>query len=828
MLTPTAAWLEAASSGREPRALLSITRDGITFWKCLSGSCDLIDYPVAISAVSSIGIEIDPLTRAMQTSECVVDVLDGFIRPILVNNRLRGMKASVTFGFKGIAESDFLAMFSGPIGDIAPDGLRDSGVVSISIMDLMSIFEDRKLVGSWFNTHPLTILYDGASPGRSILSQCGYNSSTFVDEASFNPEDARYVDTISHWCMSKVSPNDIFQPVSAAALVGDLCQLMVGSIVADENGVLAFRLFDPAGSAVAAFTVDDILPGSFKQSPVDANVVNRINLRLAGGRVRVIDREASDTMSGNYVGKDFDVGERIIEINDSDSQTAYAYPGQTSRILSHDLDTVFCPLTDTPLRGNLTAGSTSMFIVGEVHGWTGRRGLIHTGPTDITTALSQHASATISATRPGYFLIDNVNELGGSTEIVKAEAATTYPTSVDGYPQYMQAKINDFWVEDPAYSWSYQNYWCQITLSSMTRGQFGTTAQAHDSGWYYDKVWDVTPSVSAAEKILQRFKYGCPVVEFETPINRMQIQIADIVTLTYPHFVGYGKDGVTTSSTWEVVGKEVDLIASPPKIKWILAMANATASVTPGLGKFFGAGEGLRADASFIESQDSAEQSIGFVSNGFIVSVVSGLTISITAGAVLSGHARSTRGTATQVTLLASKDYYVSFDPVKGTFSFAYVANGASAPVKPSAEVWIAKCVTNATDVTSITDLRETLPYAGSSLKPGTGPLTHLSGAGIIDNLTSVGATTAQRTLDNIGDGSTYARTLGAALSSGKINLTAGTAGFANTLPEAQIGNGAVTTAKIGGGAVGVYQSRLADVRTVLNRNAVFLQRTRG
>lgn len=85
----------------------------------------------------------------------------------------------------------------------------------------------------------------------------------------------------------------------------------------------------------------------------------------------------------------------------------------------------------------------------------------------------------------------------------------------------------------------------------------------------------------------------------------------------------------------------------------------------------------------------------------------------------------------------------------------------------------------------------------GSSLKDGTGPLTKLSSGGFLDSLTSI----TTRVIDNLTDG-TYARTLAAALSAGKINLAAGSAGLAGQLPEAQLGDLAVTTAKVAAGAV--------------------------
>jgi uncharacterized phage protein (TIGR02218 family) len=75
-----------------------------------------------------------------------------------------------------------------------------------------------------------------------------------------------------------------------------------------------------------------------------------------------------------------------------------------------------------------------------------------------------------------------------------------------------------------------------------------------------------------------------------------------------------------------------------------------------------------------------------------------------------------------------------------------------------------------------------------SGLKLGTdGPLAHLDHtSGALDNLTSI----TTRSLDNITDGSTYARVLAAALSSGKLNLGAGTGGITGSLPGSSLAAG--------------------------------------
>lgn len=103
----------------------------------------------------------------------------------------------------------------------------------------------------------------------------------------------------------------------------------------------------------------------------------------------------------------------------------------------------------------------------------------------------------------------------------------------------------------------------------------------------------------------------------------------------------------------------------------------------------------------------------------------------------------------------------------------------------------------------------------GTKLSAGSGVLTHLNGSGVLDNVTSITA----RSLDNITDGSTYARPLAAALSAGKVNLAAGTSGLANQLPEAQLADNAVTDRKVKANELAPQHMRLEVSNRQFNSN---------
>lgn len=86
----------------------------------------------------------------------------------------------------------------------------------------------------------------------------------------------------------------------------------------------------------------------------------------------------------------------------------------------------------------------------------------------------------------------------------------------------------------------------------------------------------------------------------------------------------------------------------------------------------------------------------------------SGLTAITTAGtSYVQGYRVVTAATSKAYT--ASRDTYVYIDQ-NGAFSYSAVSNGATQPATPANSLLLAKVVTDATDVTGVTDLRQTTP----------------------------------------------------------------------------------------------------------------------
>jgi hypothetical protein len=106
-------------------------------------------------------------------------------------------------------------------------------------------------------------------------------------------------------------------------------------------------------------------------------------------------------------------------------------------------------------------------------------------------------------------------------------------------------------------------------FTNAGRGQFGTPTRNHTAGAH---VYDVTLIVGMLSAVLTRFALGVTVVQLETDLSKYAVQIGDLVALEYAHYIAYGSDGLAAGNSlkWEVCGKETDLSATPPRIKWRL------------------------------------------------------------------------------------------------------------------------------------------------------------------------------------------------------------------------------------------------------------------
>lgn len=111
-------------------------------------------------------------------------------------------------------------------------------------------------------------------------------------------------------------------------------------------------------------------------------------------------------------------------------------------------------------------------------------------------------------------------------------------------------------------------------------------------------------------------------------------------------------------------------------------------------------------DASSNPETRESETTGDFVSSGLVWSATTGLGGTMTAGTAYINGKRLTPASVASYTFTASRDTYVYLDAT-GAVQYNAQTNGAAQPATPASNITLAKVVTSASAVTSVTDMRQ-------------------------------------------------------------------------------------------------------------------------
>jgi len=648
-LTLSAAFKTAITrTGAEIRFLVSFDLAAGTF-RALNGVSDTIkanDAPASVLSVSPLAFEIDPLTRRLQTGGVTVVVDDAFARPLITNNRFKGRQVQIKIGTRELAEVDYADYFLGSIEEFEPQG---ASKVRIEVENIMGILEKNKVTGLFLNEFPLTIISD-------ILDLADIPSS-LIDADSLDPSKP-FAAKISHLVLSRGGSSGIFghvgvrTPEPALDLIEEVGAHLHGGIIINEDGKFSFKLFDATDPSLADWDEDVIL--DLKQKSLGDNVINRVLVQWHQ-RSGVFERRYSD--------------------NDTASQANHTLPGQTERILNYDLKSQWLDGTFAFLFTDVTPTQTNILVNQHFTGFSGTRGLCAAGgpPSD----------ARITSARPGFVQIESeivkVTSMGLTSSGACWSSSWINPNS--GLPEV---------IDDLAMGLSL----------NVVRGALGTTAVAHLGASVTIEVTDLTVPTFTAERILERFPDGLDIVEVTTSFAEYDKQVGDFVTLTWPEFLSFLRDGITSAVKWEIIGKEADLDASPPLIKWTLAAASTTAFASTG----FALDPGGLSDITQTTSRgvEDSDTVVAAVIGGLDVTIISGLNAQVSTGTATSGASQGVLKSNLSFTLDANKDNYISMDTASNQVGVTPVANGATAPKLPGGRVLLGVAITDGAGITSI------------------------------------------------------------------------------------------------------------------------------
>ena len=142
-----------------------------------------------------------------------------------------------------------------------------------------------------------------------------------------------------------------------------------------------------------------------------------------------------------------------------------------------------------------------------------------------------------------------------------------------------------------------RNIWASVDTSynsegfTRGRGGFGTfppriqedASMDEDlnfqlGGWHLEgipefqrtRVVDATIPAYRSKEVLSRFKFGACRLSVRTPLSKMRFQIGDVISVLYGAFFSYGRIGLDSSMTFEIVGKKLSFSESDVSIEWDL------------------------------------------------------------------------------------------------------------------------------------------------------------------------------------------------------------------------------------------------------------------
>lgn len=745
-LTLTANWLkEMSRADVQIRFYLHLLTSG-PFFDCTSGSfsssSDLYHTPEAIRSIGQIGARIDPFTRRPDTNEVILVVDKNWFKPIILNYRLKkAITCYVYIGTSNLNMADMACFIKGTIEEIH----IEADTVSFKIIDFLNAIKKTEIYQAYRNSHPLEVLYNAAT-SSGILNKCNVNTNDIVS-ATFNPEDAAYTTSYSHYVMgrdpfmfmddsNKDDLNKILEQQSvsgnAVDLISQISQLFYGTVRFQEDGKISFKKFNFSESAVTIWDEDVIIPGSFKQISED-NICNNITIKIRGKPV--------DHGDGTLASEDHN-----LVVSDADSASAFSDPTDTTS--GWYCKTTTCDFWDKPF--NIANGET---VVPANATWN----VFCLTPNVCGISASTNASRRVSANRKAYYYtpwtvftgsggFERAYELVSATGQTIDTATAVYQTQSSGIGQL------------PAIT-GYTNSITQLTgiTRQVATDGFGAVDPLDDR----NEIYDVTILHDSACELLKRFGYGCPIIELRTLITQYSYQLGDIVSPIIPEFMDYGKDGLTASDRFEIIGKETDPFSTLPSIKWTLAYASQSHTPTYKWG-----GESVAVRGAF-QVQPNGDSFQGHVPYGLTFTIKAGLVGTLSAGYATSSFGSFSLLEDKDFTFTASKDTYVFINFVFNSIFFVPVANGSTSSILQKRCVFLSKVVTNGSAITSIsttyvsgaiTNIKELYPYVGNKLKAGSGPLTHVAQTtGYLDNLTSVSV----RAFDDITDGTNYKKLIG-------------------------------------------------------------------
>lgn len=534
------------------------------------GSGEWGGYPLSVANIPKpVSHTLDAMTREFASGDRDIEWIDdGEIRRILLDQHLRGRRVDLSLGTPRLDEADFH-----PLGgrffvqDCKPDS---SGAIQMQLHDASGFFKDNQIAKRWVNEHPITIFDDaletvalqwGLGAGTSALDEL-VDRTTLVP--SVEPETAHH--TISRYGGNEAgaaatyeSGNPLDEPEPLIDVMNELLLLLGGTFSPDVDGRFRYRPYDPDAAPVRTWqaapeTGYDVADVVVKD--LWGNIANEIAVDFAesdahgGQKTRFVQRSES---SRNEVGRLFNFLLETEWCNGVSKHGAFLVQPGNQRVIGS-------ASTDFPIPLAARQGFT-----GSRFRLQGDGSFLPENNGDLDGAASPPRRAFLRLHGPGREAGTLVSNNNLPPEIICCD---------DSEPEGNVPDADNVRGDIPLN----MRYHVATTFNDydFTNGRagFGTSTPhqwGHDPSGdpLAEPAWivDITVPVHMVLRRLPRFQYGAPVLEVHTGLDQIAIEVGDFIAIDGDHvYMTLGKDGLTTTTVFEVTRVDVDPWGESPGI----------------------------------------------------------------------------------------------------------------------------------------------------------------------------------------------------------------------------------------------------------------------
>lgn len=566
----------------------------------VSGDSPELGYPCCITGLATASMSLDPFTRATTVGSIDIEFGDdgqALRELVLVGHRLYLSRVEVLLGVPNLLEGNFALMGTYVVSEIVPE----PGKVTLQCKDAAEEgWKNRTIRGSWVGRHPLQIVED------IFVNKLG--ADDIVDLTTLDPV---LYDEISHFVVSRYHDIAGTDEITAQgfgldnAIIDDrnvmdvLEQLLVmcgGCLIPDNTGLYGYRHFRIGAPVLRTWRMG--LLGEEGEGfdcdliEVTESVGKIANYVKATFAVRPEKDQSSPFALGDRqafiaFGRDVEEVFDLLFCNGFTEFRGFSYPlvegsafnATNADRLYFDSEEFCVPFAGRQgfcgARWDWNGSSFDLADGCTLGGATGRYCILQLQPPGRIVNFTDTFAIEYIAIGEWQLSDDTITDdasvgLGGvpHPSATRAIIETTTAPELEALGFGGEAVVGRGGLGSTVPGEDIDDYW-------------GLNGDGNQVLFGPTQCIDVTIPIAVVYRTLQRFRFGAPRIRTRTSLEHMDLEIGDFVSILGDDlFIGHRRLGLDAGVVWEIVGKNVDVMADSPGIVWDLAFVSDTGQPT--------------------------------------------------------------------------------------------------------------------------------------------------------------------------------------------------------------------------------------------------------